>query len=258
MPYRFTDTDKWGDGWFVDLKPTEKLLFMYLCDNCDIAGFIEINTKKWATDTGYTIPQIKGALKGLRRGLIYSDTNDCVYIRNFLKHQKNLPINERNQAHKGIIKRFNKYKYKFDIEDYVGFIEGAQKGLERGYGIGKGNGIDSNVEEHSIVDSSTKLGEAIKFYQKEVEEYDNEKYKILVDFLLGNNDIGEPLEKCLAMNNPINRNNFEKLLHKAHEANRKLTQVILALENDQRQLKPKKKYNSFSMTVSTWLNNSKK
>ena len=43
MAYRFTDTNKWHDAWFSSLKPLEKLLFNYLCDNCDIAGFIEIN-----------------------------------------------------------------------------------------------------------------------------------------------------------------------------------------------------------------------
>ena len=109
MAYRFTNTDKWSDAWFSELKPNEKLLFNYLCDNCDIAGFIELTPKKYAYDIGTDLKTIKGALEGLQRGLTYSENSDCLYINNFLKHQKNIPLNENNKAHVGIIKRFNIY-----------------------------------------------------------------------------------------------------------------------------------------------------
>jgi len=145
MSYRFTDTDKWGDGWFTLLKPYDKLLFLYLCDNCDIAGFIEINTKRWAVDLGLTNQQILGAIKGLGRGLIYSDSEDCVYIKNFLKHQKNIPLNNKNNAHLGIIKRFDKYSEKFSITDISEFILGASRGLASPIGIGNGSDNGSSI-----------------------------------------------------------------------------------------------------------------
>ena len=50
MAYRYTDTNKWTDNWFCDLKATSKLLFLYLCDLCDLAGFMEINEKKISFD----------------------------------------------------------------------------------------------------------------------------------------------------------------------------------------------------------------
>jgi hypothetical protein len=139
MAYRFTNTDKWNDSWFSELKPIEKLLFIYLCDNCDIAGFIEINMKRWSADIDITKSQIEGALKGLERGLIYSELKDCIFIIKFIKHQKNLPINPNNQAHKGIISRFDNYSLKFNFEDYNNFIEGANKGLRSPIGNGNGN-----------------------------------------------------------------------------------------------------------------------
>jgi hypothetical protein len=52
MSYRFTNTDKWRDSWFSELTPYEKLLFIYFCDNCDIAGFCEINSRRIAFETG--------------------------------------------------------------------------------------------------------------------------------------------------------------------------------------------------------------
>ena len=60
MAYRYTNTNKWSDAWYSDLKPLEKLLFNYLCDNCDIAGFIEFVPKKWAFDIGCTKDAIQG------------------------------------------------------------------------------------------------------------------------------------------------------------------------------------------------------
>ena len=145
MAYRYTNTEKWDDNWFSSLKQVEMLLFMYLCDNCDIAGFAEVNFKRWAVDLNSSPGIIKEALKGLQRGIIISQDNDAVYLRNFLKHQKNLPLNTNNKAHVGIIRRFDLYMYKFNIQDINEFIESSMiapsKGLQRGTGNGNGNGI---------------------------------------------------------------------------------------------------------------------
>lgn len=154
MAYRYSNTDKWADAWFSELKPLEKLLFCYLYDNCDIAGFIELNTKRWANDIGTDKGTTERALKGLQRGLINAETNDCIYVRTFLKHQKNLPLSpDKNPAHRGIYKRFEMYAYKFNIQDVNEFIEGALKPLDRG--IGNGNGkefkeVVSNIKEREL------------------------------------------------------------------------------------------------------------
>ncbi len=148
MAYRFTNTDKWADNWFSNLKQIEMLLFMYLCDNCDIAGFAEINTKRWAADLNSTPDTINGALLGLSKGITTSEDGSCIYIKNFLRHQKNLPLNENNKAHVGILRRFELYRDKFDIKDISEFIaspfEGASKGLPSPTGIGIG--IDIGIK----------------------------------------------------------------------------------------------------------------
>ena len=172
MAYRYTDTNKWGDSWFVNLRPIEKVLFEYLRDNCDIAGFIEVNVKQWANIIGSNQRDIEGALKGLSRGFIYSKSNDCIYLRTFLKHQKNLPLDpQKNPAHKGIIKRFDNYAYKFDIENVYEFIEGALKGLSRG--IGNGNGIDNNNKEIDTTLSNSNIKTwrtSFEIYQSNLKE----------------------------------------------------------------------------------------
>lgn len=158
MAYRFSDTLKWSDSWFVELKSIEKLLFLYLCDNCDIGGFFELSIRKIAFDLGSNSETISGAIKGLSRGLILSDDESCVLVKNFIKHQKNLPLNIANKAHKGIISRFNMYSSKFtglNLDPFNGYIkEAPSKPLQRGTGIGIGNGIDKVYTDNSIIDES--------------------------------------------------------------------------------------------------------
>jgi hypothetical protein len=187
MAYRYTNTEKWNDSWFSNLKPNEKLLFIYLYENCDIAGFVELNIKRWSTDLGYDKKIIEGALKGLQRGLIHSILNDCIYIRTFLKHQKNLPLNpEKNMAHRGIIKRFDVYKNKFNIQNIIEFIEGASKGLGSPYGNGIGNGI-GNGNGKGKEEEKTKINFQFEdfwnLYDKKVGDKDkiSKKWQALTD-----------------------------------------------------------------------------
>lgn len=193
MAYRFTNTEKWEDSWFSSLKQIEMLLFMYLCDNCDIAGFAEVNLKRWASDLNSNPDTIEGALKGLQRGIITSKEGDAIYLRNFLKHQKNLPINTNNKAHVGILRRFELYRYKFDIQDISEFVErgfqGGSMPLQRGTGNGngKGNGIKGGVREKEETytfeqfwtDYDKKVGDKKKLEAKWAKIPEAEKKRIL-------------------------------------------------------------------------------
>lgn len=149
MAYRYTDTDKWEDAWFTSLSQLQMLLFMYLCDNCNNAGFYEVKLKRAASDLNSSPETIQGALEGLHRGLMWSSDGETIYIRNFLKHQKNLPLNPNNNAHKGILDKFELYRHKFDIENIEEFILGAMEGLgsPTGNGNGKGKGIGKGKEK---------------------------------------------------------------------------------------------------------------
>ena len=143
MTARFTETEKWRDKWFRRLPPTAKLAWLWMCDNCDIGGFLEVDEQLMAQELGVTEAQAQGAMKHLERG--YVGGGEWIWLRNFLKHQKNLPLNTANAAHRGILRRFDDRKPDFpSLKESVLEVSPLQapcKPLPRGTGKGKGIGI---------------------------------------------------------------------------------------------------------------------
>jgi len=103
MSYRVTDTDKWNDTWFNTLSPNAKLLFFFLIENCDNAGFYEISKKFLLFYTGFDEIQLNNSILELKKMYIKSNDNSIIWIKQFLKHQKKIPLNFRNGNHKQII-----------------------------------------------------------------------------------------------------------------------------------------------------------
>jgi hypothetical protein len=156
MAKRFTDSDKWEDPWFVDLSPNSKVLFLFLCDNCDMAGFYERHDRMTSFYTQIPPDQIVSAYSEINKSVICRDR--WVFVKNFVRHQKNLPLNPLNGAHLSIIRSLilkgcefsDLYSelFGFSLEELRG-LEGATKPLTRGLGIdiGKGKGKGKGKEE---------------------------------------------------------------------------------------------------------------
>ncbi len=150
MSRRFTRTEKWDDPWFFELSPTAKLLFIYVCDKCDNAGFWDINVRLAALTIGVTEENAQTAFEQLSR--TYVINGDILYLRNFLKHQRNLPFKdckahiaiqrifpERGQFGKSIYEKLQSDSDSFSSiisetnnqSDYSGTIDGPRTNLSR-------------------------------------------------------------------------------------------------------------------------------
>jgi len=79
----------------------EKVVWLYMIDNCDNAGFIEIDAGYMSFLIGLDESVILTAIKSLKKGVV--NVGNRYFIKNFLRHQKNLPLNGKNNAHKQII-----------------------------------------------------------------------------------------------------------------------------------------------------------
>lgn len=176
MSSRFTETEKWGDIWFRKLNPSEKLLFLYICDKCDLAGFWEVDLELAAYFTGIKSSQILGAYEGLNRA--YIAQGGFIWMRNVIRHQRNLQLNPKNNAHKHILSLLNSHP-EFEI-DFIEEINksnnrgslGALKPPCKGNSISKGNGNSKGKEEKSIFPETLDTPD----FQKAWDEW--QKYRI--------------------------------------------------------------------------------
>jgi len=141
MSKRFTESNKWQDPWFRKLSPTAKLLWLYLCDQCDVAGFWEIDWERAAFETGCEAKSLKTAMEEL--GNRYESLGRFIWLPKFVRFQRNFPLNPNVPAHKGIIKILEErqnlsenVKRTLRGQDLLNPYERVSQGL--GKGIGKG------------------------------------------------------------------------------------------------------------------------
>jgi hypothetical protein len=167
MAKRFTDTEKWRDKWFRSLNPLEKLLFIYLVDNCDNAGVIEIDYSFWAYQVGCDNSEIIKAFNGLSK--CTEVVGEWCWIENFLRHQKNLPLNETNNAHKQILSLLDEHKNRFISSIKFQYFLGANKGLNRP--IGNSNDkVKVKVDENELIKNRYLIESQCRLHQCKEEE----------------------------------------------------------------------------------------
>ncbi len=84
-------------------------------------------------------------------------------------------------------------------------------------------------------------------YNRYLSESDDETYNAFIKYLLGDNEVKEPFENCLSLNDQISPENFKTLMSKYPKDLIKLK--INAMENTKDLLK---KYRSFYRTLNNW------
>lgn len=131
MTKRFCDTEIWNKNWFQDLPIKQKLLTKFIFDNCDCAGVYEISWKllKFYFDEEITKEDFE-KIKQVK----FLDEN-TIFIEDFVLFQCSIKslseLKPSNNAHKGIIKRLEKYNLlQAPCEPLVSPCQGAHSGAQ--------------------------------------------------------------------------------------------------------------------------------
>ena len=140
---RFTEAEKWQDTWFMELEPRFKLAWLWLLDNCDIAGVVEPNIRLMRFHIGadFDLSELFDAMGGRLEEL----KSRKWFIPRFIGFQQNtVELNPANKCHVGIIKRLEKEGIDLGQNEYLkernkeAPAKDLQRSTSRGNSISKG------------------------------------------------------------------------------------------------------------------------
>lgn len=111
MAKRFTDTEKWKKPFIRGLQGPYKLLWLYICDDCDHAGIWQVDMEVASIRIGEPLDFDK-ALLSFGSKVIPFDNGNKWFIPSFLEFQYPSGLNPDNRAHSSIIHLLEKYNLK--------------------------------------------------------------------------------------------------------------------------------------------------
>jgi len=161
---RHTNPERWTNPRFRKLSPHAKLVYLYILEHCDWAGFMEVDIERVQFDTGISIVDVEQCISALNVEILVN--NGWLFVMDFLKLQDNDKLNPDNNAHKNILNKFidnqhhftgikefeeNTAPYKPLISPYSEPDEPLSRSTSKGISEGKSNGIsESNGIDEAI------------------------------------------------------------------------------------------------------------
>lgn len=117
MAKRFTDTNKWKKPFIRGLSGPYKLLWMYLCDDCDHAGIWQVDFEMARFIIGEKV-NLETAKKAFTDKIIEVENGTKWFIPSFIEFQYPAGLNQQNNAHSSVISQLKKYNL-LDIENKI-------------------------------------------------------------------------------------------------------------------------------------------
>ena len=108
MAKRFTDTEKWKKPFIRGLQGPYKLLWLYICDDCDHAGIWQGDMDVAQIRIGENI-SIADAINAFGDKIVIFDNGNKWFIPSFIEFQYPSGLNPENRAHTSIIHLLEKY-----------------------------------------------------------------------------------------------------------------------------------------------------
>ena len=113
MAKRFTDTEKWKKPFIRCLKAPYKLLWLYICDDCDHSGIWQVDIEVAEIRIGEKI-EVNKAIQFFGEKIIPLENGTKWFIPSFIEFQYPSGLSENNKAHAGIIKNLDRYKQQIE------------------------------------------------------------------------------------------------------------------------------------------------
>ena len=172
MAKRFTDTEKWKKPFIRGLQGAYKLLWLYICDDCDHAGVLQVDIDVAQIRIGEKI-DLKEAIKSFDEKIIIFDKGNKWFIPSFIEFQYPSGLNPDNRAHNSIIILLEKYK----------LLDKQNKPLTRSLQGRKDK--DKDMDMDMDMDKGTKkikisfIGEEIIEYWNLWKDYKSKQFKFI-------------------------------------------------------------------------------
>ena len=119
MSKRFTESSKWNDVWFMELNVDQKVVWLYLLDNCDHAGVYSPNPRLMTFQSG--VGMSKDEVFSFMAGRLIELKSGKWFLPTFIKYQYG-KLTRSNSAHLGVIRVLEREgidlsEYEVDCED---------------------------------------------------------------------------------------------------------------------------------------------
>lgn len=123
MAKRFTDTDKWKKSLLKSMPAEYKLLWLYICDDCNHAGIWDVDIEVAALRIGEDLTTEK-ALYVFGNKIIVFDGGEKWFLPSFIEFQYG-ELSEKNRVHESVIKELSKYDL-LNIKPLASPLQGAK------------------------------------------------------------------------------------------------------------------------------------
>lgn len=107
MAKRFTDTTKWGKASFDGLSDKMKLVWIYLCDNCDHAGIWDVNWGLMSYHLNAPRYELKDSVTRELKDKVAFLSDTKIFLPSFIEFQYG-ELNPGNRVHLSVINRLKK------------------------------------------------------------------------------------------------------------------------------------------------------
>jgi hypothetical protein len=156
MAKRMTDTDKWKKRFIKNLDYGNKLLWLYMLDDCNHAGIWDIDLEVASIRIGLDVDI--SDLKKFDDKIVIFDNGEKVFIPDFIDFQYG-ELNPNSNVHKSVIALLDKYNLQ-------GYLRGSQ-GVE--------NTLQDKDKDKDIVKVKAKVKRFVKPKIEEIMDYCDER-----------------------------------------------------------------------------------